>query len=62
MVLDELKRLVANGEGETVEVKETTFRRPDWTGSRTIQRTPKTLQETGRIRRLGGTRGKWEVM
>ena len=30
--------------------------------SRTIQRTLKVLQETGRIRRLGGTRGKWEVL
>lgn len=30
--------------------------------SRTVQRALKTLQETGRIRRIGGTRGKWDVI
>ena len=30
-------------------------------GTRTVQRTLKTLQDAGRIRRIGGTRGRWEV-
>ena len=30
--------------------------------SRTVQRVLKTLQESGRIRRVGGTRGAWEVV
>jgi DNA-binding IclR family transcriptional regulator len=31
-------------------------------GIRTVQRALKTLQDVGRIRRIGGTRGKWEVV
>jgi DNA-binding IclR family transcriptional regulator len=31
-------------------------------GTRTVQRALKTLQDAGRIRRIGGTRGKWEVV
>lgn len=31
-------------------------------GTRTVQRALKTLQDVGRIRRIGGTRGKWEVV
>ena len=30
-------------------------------GTRTVQRALKTLQDAGRIRRIGGTRGRWEV-
>ena len=54
MTLDELKKLIADDEGETVEVKETTGQRVDACETRRLRdavRVPEQGRRNGRVRR-----------